>query len=110
MQTFPASLALVSLLAVLPASAHDVDLTTEDYLEQPELFQVATLAGALAILRQLPELASSPEDFDCFGRWTVHEDVLAIVADHADRNPLARHEPFAVLLVTALRERCAGGS
>jgi hypothetical protein len=86
------------------ASAPAEHLSTRDYLDLPEIFQVSVVTGSLAVLEHyacaLPECA-------CFARWTAAGDVVAIVSDHARTRPETLDAPFASTLVRALTERCA---
>jgi hypothetical protein len=107
--------ALVALVLALPggsaglATAAVPALSTADYLELPEIFQVSVVSGSMAILtRWAAERGDAAAD-DCYRRWTSAEDVAALVVSHARRTPGAVEAPFADTLIAALMARCATG-
>ena len=82
-------------------------LSTQDYLQMPELFQGSVVLGAMAILPRWAAEIGDEAARACYARWTSPEDVVALVSLHARRTPGAQSAEFADTLIAALRERCA---
>lgn len=108
-----ALLALLALVLATSGGAPNVaraavpGLTTADYLELPEIFQVSVVSGSLAILTRWAVESGDAAAGDCYGRWASAEDVAALVVAHARRTPGAVEAPFADTLIAALTARCA---
>ncbi len=89
--------------SALPAA--DV-LTTAEYLEMPEIFQITLVSGSMAMLKHLGPRSDVEKNCACFARWGAHEDVVALVSLHVQRNPAALDAAFADTLLEAMTERC----
>jgi hypothetical protein len=85
------------------AALTDSHLSTRDYLDMPEIFQVSLITGSLAMLRHF---SCEIDGCECFSRWTEPDDVVAIVSDHVRRRPDSLAEPFGGTLLAALSDRC----
>lgn len=82
-------------------------LSTAEFLELPELFQLSVVTGSLAMLEHWAEAEIDAGGEACHRRWTVPEDVAALVAIHVRREPASAERPFAETLMAALAARCA---
>jgi hypothetical protein len=81
-------------------------MSTADFLDLPELFQLSVVAGSLAVLERWADVAADSGAGACYKRWTAPEDVAAIVSLHVRRDPGSAELPFAETLMRALAERC----
>jgi hypothetical protein len=88
------------------APAQPAVLSTADYLEMPEIFQITVVSGSIAVLQRFGTGNSDKSNCDCLARWSVSEDVVAVVALHVQRHPDVLDTPFADTLVAALSDRC----
>jgi hypothetical protein len=95
------ALALAVPLA-LPLPASPMNLATADFLEQPELFQLSVVSGAMAMLLHLSEGSAR----ECYAHWSAPEDVVALLAARAASDDAALAEPFPATLLAALDARC----
>jgi hypothetical protein len=100
----PAAAPAAAQTAPVPEAAL---LTTADYLEMPEIFQITLVSGSVAMLLHLGHASGREGDCECFTRWSVSEDVVSLVSLHVQRNPQALAAPFADTLLETLAERCA---
>jgi hypothetical protein len=91
-----------------PPAPDAAPLTTEAYLEMPEIFRISVVSGSIAMLLRLKHGADIEKHCECYARWTASEDVVALVSLHVQRNPAALEAPFADTLLAALAERCRG--
>jgi hypothetical protein len=91
-----------------PPAPDAAPLTTQAYLEMPEIFRISVVSGSIAMLMRLAHGADIEKHCECYARWTASEDVVALVSLHIQRNPAALDAPFADTLLEALAERCRG--
>jgi hypothetical protein len=97
-----------SELPAAPPAPDMTPLTTQAYLEMPEIFRISVVSGSIAMLMRLAHGADIEKHCECYARWTASEDVVALVSLHVQRNPAALDAPFADTLLEALAERCRG--